>query len=110
MLVVFGEEARARQWAVSLEAFRDTHGAYPPREFATEPPEAFAWLRTSRFSGSRELRDLEVADMAFSEVVGMMRGTGLHCRLLMDDRVLDIRHAFDVHTVRRYLERGLATD
>ena len=96
-LVAFTDRAHAEACAHGLEAYRDRHDAYPAREFSKWPA-ALDWMAETPASPAGSPH-LEIVEMPMDDVLAMMTGTGLSCRLLRDPSNLrskiDVKQPFD---------------
>ena len=90
ILVAFDDETHAHCWAGSLEAYERAHGMYPTREFS-RPLEKLDWMLDTQ---PQQLDKLEVIQMPFGEVMSMIKGTGMACRVVLDPHNLE--HKTDV--------------
>lgn len=98
-LTVFCDEADARRWAHSMEAYRARHGNYPPREY-TRLPKAFAWVQPVQQGRELGALDaLEVVEKPFSDIMAMTLGSGVNCSIMLDidspRQKIEITHPFD---------------
>lgn len=108
MLVAFAKEDDARAWARSLDAHKQRHGAYPQRELPRQT-KRMPWVREDALPDPPEL---DVVPMPFTDVVAMLKGTGVNCRLLHDGRNMvhrtDVVQPFDKAAVCSRLEHSFA--
>lgn len=107
MLVAFAREEDAHAWARSLDAHKQQHGAYPPRELPRQT-KRLPWVREDACPDAPEL---DVVPMPFTDVLAMLKGTGVNCRLLHDGRNMvhrtDVVQHFDKAAVCSRLEHSL---
>lgn len=105
-LLAFSERAHAHSYARALELHRAKHGAYPNREFF-KWPKAHEWMEAD---GTVEVSDIEVVETTMADVLAMMKGTGVSCRLLVDPadmrRKIDVKQPFDKAATCARLEQA----
>lgn len=80
VVLAFGTEAHAASWAHSMEAYHVQHGSYPPRVY-TKWPETMEWMQRAR---GTELTSLEIAEMTVADVLNMLAGSGVGCRVTLN--------------------------
>lgn len=107
MLVAFARELDARIWARSLDVHKQERGAYPQRDVARQT-RRLSWVDDD---ACPDAPTLDVVDMPFADVVGMLKGTGINCRLLYDGSNMvhrtDVMQPFDRAAACTRLEHSL---
>lgn len=108
MLMAFARESDASIWARSLDVYREERGAYPSREMARQT-KRLAWVQDDACPAAPEL---DVVSMPFTDVVAMLTGTGVNCRLLHDGENMlhrtDVMQPFDRAAACSRLEHVLS--
>lgn len=92
-LVAFRHPEHAHRWAAGLEAYHREHGHFPSREF-TKLPASFKWMPAPTTTELPPLDLVDVHKMSMADVQGMMKGSGLRCRVVLDPD--DLRKKIDI--------------
>lgn len=117
MLVVFTDGANAESWARGLTRCRAHHGAYPTREY-TKLPRKFVWASEEDSDDCDEFHQptpvsgtLDVVQMRFGDVLGFIKGSGMHMRVVVDPQNttmdVDVKQGFDRAAVCERLQANL---